>query len=240
MRMRSNTPVTRLGILSMYRDAMKIPNGAPKRPNIVMNCDCDVSYPSETSSEGIHVINVYWMVFIPMSTREPTIVLLNSLPLNSAEYGSCFTGFGSSVTGGSGLPVEASISFSIFVRISSASSTLPCASSHLGDSGNFFAIRSVARMDRMDGIMYWILQFAFRLTPVRPIRNAIPLLTGWDQFPMKELRLDHVPRFLPGTYSVNPAKRTTRSAPSPKPWISRNTYSTYTFGATAPPIMEMM
>ena len=85
-----------------------------------------------------HIVNV--IVFIPINTREPTIVLLKSLPLNRAEYGSCFTSFGSSVTGGSGFPVDASISFSIFVRIASASSTLPCASNQRGDSGSFFAI----------------------------------------------------------------------------------------------------
>jgi len=37
------TPITRRGILSMIRDAIKIPNGAPKSPNIVINCDFDVS-----------------------------------------------------------------------------------------------------------------------------------------------------------------------------------------------------
>ena len=143
----------------MISDAIKIPNGAPNSPNIVINCDCDVSYPIDFNKDGIHVINVYWIVFIPINTREPTIVLLKSLPLNRAEYGSCFTSFGSSVTGGSGFPVDASISFSIFVRIASASSTLPCASNQRGDSGSFFAIMMDAIIERTDGIIYWILQF---------------------------------------------------------------------------------
>ena len=40
---RRTTPITLLGTLSMISDAIKIPNGAPKRPNIVINCDFDVS-----------------------------------------------------------------------------------------------------------------------------------------------------------------------------------------------------
>ena len=104
---------------------MKIPNGAPNRPNMVMNWDCEVSYPRPLIRDGIQFIKVYWIVFIPINTKEPTIVLLNNLPLNKAEYGSCFTSFGASVTGGRGFPVDSSISFSICVMIASASSTLP-------------------------------------------------------------------------------------------------------------------
>ena len=122
---RSKTPINFLDILSIYKEARKIPNGAPNNPNIVINCDCDVSYPNERSNDGIQFISVYWIVFIPINTSEPTIVLLNNLPLNNTEYGSYFTAFGVCVTGGSVLFVDASISFSIFVIIASASSTLP-------------------------------------------------------------------------------------------------------------------
>ena len=37
------TPVTLRGSLSIIREAMKIPNGAPNRPNIVINCESFVS-----------------------------------------------------------------------------------------------------------------------------------------------------------------------------------------------------
>lgn len=53
------TPMTRRGILSMIRDAIKIPNGAPNSPNMVMNCDCEVSYPKDLSRDGIQFIKVY-------------------------------------------------------------------------------------------------------------------------------------------------------------------------------------
>ena len=101
-----------------------------------MNWDCDVSYPNELNNEGIQFISVYWIVFIPISTKEPQIVLFNNLPLNNAEYGKFLTAFASTAsTGGNGLPVDASISFSIDVMIASASSTLPWDSNQRGDSG---------------------------------------------------------------------------------------------------------
>ena len=58
-----------------------------------------------------------------MSTREPTIVLLRSLPLKRAVNGSFLTGFGFvTSTGGSGLPVDFSFamqkSLSIFTVFS--------------------------------------------------------------------------------------------------------------------------
>lgn len=66
-------------------------------------------------------------MFIPISTKEPQIVLFNNLPLNNAEYGKFLTAFASTAsTGGNGLPVDASISFSIDGHNSViASSTLP-------------------------------------------------------------------------------------------------------------------
>ena len=55
-------------------------------------------------------------MFIPISTKEPQIVLFNNLPLNNAEYGKFFTALASvTSTSGNGLPVDASISFSIVV-----------------------------------------------------------------------------------------------------------------------------
>ena len=92
-------------------------------------------------------------------------------------------------------------------------------------------------MERTDGIMNSTLQFMLMLMPV-PIRtNAIRLQIGCAQFPINDVRLDHTPRFLPGTYSVNPAKRTTSKAPSPNPCARRKKYRTCTFGDSAAPIM---
>ena len=78
------------------------------------------------------------------------------------------------------------------------------------------------------------------LIPVLIRINAIKLHIGCAQFPINEVRLDHVPRFLPGTYSVNPANKTTSNAPNAKPCNKRKIYKISTFGERAAPIITII
>ena len=56
---RRSTPITLRGSLPIISEAIKIPKGAPKRPNIVINCEVEVSKPKSLSIEGIQFIRVY-------------------------------------------------------------------------------------------------------------------------------------------------------------------------------------
>src|SRR5699024_8343427 len=96
---------------------------------------------------------------------------------------------------------------------------------------------AVAISDNIAGISSCTRQFHSALiSGVSPI--AINEQSGYDQLPIKETRLDHVPRFLPGIYSVTPADSVTSKAPSPTPNTKRQAIRKSIFGEKAPTTIE--